>query len=62
MSSRCVVLTKDGRANAAANLIVMDRDGRRDTVSVMASGMVVHRDPRPHAERRAPERASPCSN
>lgn len=42
VSSRCVVLTKDGRANAAANLIVMDRDGRRDTVSVMASGMVVH--------------------
>jgi prepilin-type N-terminal cleavage/methylation domain-containing protein len=42
VSSRGVVLTKDGRANAAADLILMNRDGRRDTVSVMASGMVVH--------------------
>ncbi|MBK7366984.1 MAG: prepilin-type N-terminal cleavage/methylation domain-containing protein [Candidatus Eisenbacteria bacterium] len=42
VSSRGVVLTKDGRANEAADLILMDRDGRRDTVSVMASGMVVH--------------------
>lgn len=42
VSSRGVVLTKDGRANEDADLILMDRDGRRDTVSVMASGMVVH--------------------
>ena len=42
VSARGLVLTSDGRATSAANLIVMDRDGRRDTVSVMASGMVVH--------------------
>ncbi|MFN8586732.1 MAG: prepilin-type N-terminal cleavage/methylation domain-containing protein [Candidatus Eisenbacteria bacterium] len=42
VSAKTLVLTKDGRANASADLILMDRDGRRDTVSVMASGMVVH--------------------
>lgn len=42
VSATSVVLTKDGRASASANVILMDAEGRRDTVSVMASGMVVH--------------------
>lgn len=40
--SRGVVLSKDGRADGSADIILMDGQGRRDTVSVMASGMVVH--------------------
>lgn len=42
VSAHGVVLTSDGRATSAADIILMDRDGRRDTISVMASGMVVH--------------------
>ena len=42
VSAASVVLTKDGRASASADIILMDSEGRRDTVSVMASGMVVH--------------------
>lgn len=42
VSARGVVLTSDGRATSDAELIVMDRNGRRDTVSILSSGMVVH--------------------
>jgi prepilin-type N-terminal cleavage/methylation domain-containing protein len=42
-SARGFTVTKDGRASPAAYVILMDREGNKDTVSVQASGMVVTR-------------------
>lgn len=40
-SGRGFTIKKDGRASTSIYIILMDRDGRVDTVSVQSSGMVV---------------------
>lgn len=40
-SARGLTLTRDGRASPAVYVILLDRDGHVDTVSVQTSGMVV---------------------